>query len=717
MSGLDELKDFMAQDQAPPGAPIAAAQPTHGADQNLEALQSFMKPETNAETYGTLPQQAIAGLEGVARGATFGTSDLAESKLGISTPEAIRGRMEENPITSGAGSLVGGAGLIAATGGLGAIPEAGAGLAAKLAGGAALGGAFGAGTAVTDYALGDPNLNAQKIATQIGLGALLGVGAEGLGAGINSVLGKFGAVKGSVANAIGEAGGPATMAEPIVAGEGPVVDANISNKPSSIDSIMQRVADAKAAGETTELPQKALVLDAESRLPDLKHGLHDLQLESLDDQNKRDLYKEGLDEPTPIGDGLRDWETIQRNERDQALDKTIQSLSPNTENTSNLAEAGERVAQAFADNDAAQREALAPALNAIKSYETKDPFSHVPGVIEAFVKKVPGVARMIDTTGEELKINPYSTAWGIDRATYGAVKQAIEGLQEGPAFIKELMNVRNGLDQNVNMLQGGKAASQISGLKSGLLDYIQGEIEKIDPLIRGIRNGANEVDANAAHIRSTLKDWAIMEQQKEMIGKVFGAPIGSEEFGQISKRVPEKILGKIFSNTATVNAARNVLSPEQFGEAVSNLLAAAKESASTKGILSPDKFYSFLKKNQYVLDAALFDKAGAGQRIQDLNTTMRMLSEGPLNSSRTAKSLRGILKPNDIDELSIGSVLGKARAYFDEKLNSRMLNNKINQALGETAARQQKFDAVNKMTKEVDTKIQDGIDDILGKKK
>lgn len=199
-TGLDE---FLGSGGAAPAggspapAPTAAGSPPSGLDE-------FIAPEMNDAKYGGAGSQIAAGLEGVARGATLGASDLAETKL-FGVPAAdIKGRMQANPATSFLGSVGGGAGLIAATGGLGAPAEAalGAGLGADLAAGGAEGALFGAGNAVSDAALGDPNLNAQKILTDVGMGAVLGVGAGAIGSGLKSIAGKFGRARGSVAEAV-----------------------------------------------------------------------------------------------------------------------------------------------------------------------------------------------------------------------------------------------------------------------------------------------------------------------------------------------------------------------------------------------------------------------------------------------------------------------------------------------------------------------------------
>lgn len=161
--------------------------------------------------YGTLGQQTIAGLEGIARGATLGASDVIEPTLFGTTKEAIKARKEVNPGTSLAGNIVGGAGLIGLTGGLAAPAEAalgGAGLGATLLATGAEGALFGAGSAVSDAALGDPDLNAQKVVADVGLGALMGVGAGLAGHGLKSLAGRFG-VKGSLPEAFAKEAGSA----------------------------------------------------------------------------------------------------------------------------------------------------------------------------------------------------------------------------------------------------------------------------------------------------------------------------------------------------------------------------------------------------------------------------------------------------------------------------------------------------------------------------
>ena len=137
---------------------------------------------------------AKAAIEGLGRGATLGGSDLAAVAAG-ENPEDIKARMAANPNISAGSQMLGGAALIAGTGGLGEGALAAA----------AEGGAFGAGNLITDKALGDPDLNAQKIASEIGMGALLGLGIHSAAGGVKSVLGRYGYVSDSMPDVISDA--------------------------------------------------------------------------------------------------------------------------------------------------------------------------------------------------------------------------------------------------------------------------------------------------------------------------------------------------------------------------------------------------------------------------------------------------------------------------------------------------------------------------------
>lgn len=137
------------------------------------------------EKYGTLGQQAITAAEGFGRGASLGGTDWLEKALGVD-PKDIKGRQEENPLTSGASEVAGGIGSAILAPELSPIGLLGKGAkaAAELSGsegvlgsavkGAVEGFGLGAGHINSEMALGDPTLNSQKIMSQLGAGALGG---------------------------------------------------------------------------------------------------------------------------------------------------------------------------------------------------------------------------------------------------------------------------------------------------------------------------------------------------------------------------------------------------------------------------------------------------------------------------------------------------------------------------------------------------------------
>ncbi len=110
-------------------------------------------------------QKFATGTEGFARGLTGGLSDLYLTKdLGVD-PKYIKARQEANPILS---TVSGMAGQIPGLAALGPVEG--------VAGNAAVGAALSVPDLITDHALGDPDLNAEKILTHIGFGAALGAG-------------------------------------------------------------------------------------------------------------------------------------------------------------------------------------------------------------------------------------------------------------------------------------------------------------------------------------------------------------------------------------------------------------------------------------------------------------------------------------------------------------------------------------------------------------
>lgn len=153
------------------------------------------------EKYGN--QELRTGVEGALRAGTLGLSDVVQPALGIASPGELKGREETNPGSATVGEITGtvaslaipgvdevsGPALVAKIGkeaelAAGATTVAGR-LSAKAAAGGLEGLLYGAGNTVSDQALGDPDLNAQKVVAHFGLGALLGSGGGLLAGGLD----------------------------------------------------------------------------------------------------------------------------------------------------------------------------------------------------------------------------------------------------------------------------------------------------------------------------------------------------------------------------------------------------------------------------------------------------------------------------------------------------------------------------------------------------
>lgn len=157
-----------------------------------EAIKAY---DTNKK-YNTLTGEAQAAAAGAARGASFGLSDLALTKSGLVAPQTLTDLQTVNPGASmlgeAAGTLVnpvlGPAGKLAEGAVGAALPEATtlagrvlSGTASEAAGSAVQGALIGGvGNSVTEYALGDPELNGEKVASNFLEGGLLGGIAGGL---------------------------------------------------------------------------------------------------------------------------------------------------------------------------------------------------------------------------------------------------------------------------------------------------------------------------------------------------------------------------------------------------------------------------------------------------------------------------------------------------------------------------------------------------------
>lgn len=208
-----QIDQMMAQNQGPQAqSPNQTAAP-NPLEQQID--QQMQHDQAKDKALNNPGQMSRAVLEELGRGATLGLSDVVSRAAGVPAEElaARKEALEQkHPFAAPALEVAAGAVPLVLSGGLTAPAEGlvGAGLGADLLAGSAEGAAYGAGSAISDASLGDPNLNAQKVVSDIGMGSVLGLGGTAVFKGVSSLFGKSGgAMAGSVADAIDSEGSAA----------------------------------------------------------------------------------------------------------------------------------------------------------------------------------------------------------------------------------------------------------------------------------------------------------------------------------------------------------------------------------------------------------------------------------------------------------------------------------------------------------------------------
>jgi hypothetical protein len=640
-----------------PSVPQSLAQSPQQGGYDFSSVDAINK-------YGSPSQQALTAIEQGVSGATLGLSKKLETSTGLTTPEAIAGRESANPVTATLANIGGTGALLTATGGLGAIGEAGS-VAGRIGVGALEGAGIGGINQATDDWSQNKALDAQKILASAGIGAIFGGAGAGLIEGIKAY--KGGA---PTAESIQSANNSNSDVPP-PDGFGPsVVDpAPVKGvQPTSYQDLIDRTQNAKYMGNAVQMPQKAVLEDALSRI-EMNNPVHPLQLDSLDNQGARDTYNTAKETPGEIGDALRANEALQKGELVNKTDQAIQNISPGSEPNPDAVQGGKTAVDAFTDQYQNEQAQLKPIFEELKRAPIiGDP---VTDLIGRMSDAVPGVSEMFDITGGDIGIKPYKTAWGIDKATYNAVKEATQSLLDDPNDFKSIWNIRKGLDQHIDVLAQGQAPSEIRALKAAMMDYMQDSVQ-------------NNPDVN---VRDTFRRYAINEQQRNVIEKTFGASVGKPEFGAISKVKPEQIGDKIFSNTANVSAAKQILPREQFNTILANWIAEAKAAATDKGAFSSNKFGSFLKRNQDALNVAFSDNPEQLQRLQDMTNIMRILPDAPpVNPSGTAKTLFRMVQNAKVHDMTWEGLLASIPQTLLKKAAAISERADLNHALAGKAA-------------------------------
>jgi hypothetical protein len=620
----------------------------------------------NQQKYGegSIPATEAAAAA-AARMATFGISDQALTSSGIVEPNTLKQLQERNPLADVAGSIAGiftPGSIVKGVSKAGAIvTDAAAPTAARIArslanpetspivakilqkagvvgaktlGSAVEGAVYGAGQAVSENALGDADLNAENILHNVGYGALFG-GALG------SILGTAHETFGGLRSAVGKDLTNAAAKDAVIENAALTPTPQILEPPESIEEINQHIKDAVEQGYTTELPQKARLLETNEILAgDSEYPAHSLQVQSLSSPVIRDTYKTALENPMNAdGQTLRSWEAVQKSEgANKLLPKFVQDIAPGTKITSDAVIGGQDAIDAFTQQYKTEQAELKPFFKQFDKQAitlATDPTA-VLGTID---KALPEAGTYIIKDPEGYGIAKYEKTMPFSKETHDAIKSLLDALNKPEGVtIADLRNLRETMRDNVNFLTAPRISREISSLRKSIMDLMQDEVNKNAPT-EAIEGLDHPLKSPLSDPRELFKRYAQNEESRNIIEQIMGGNIGDiKSFAREIK--PEEVLNRIFGNTVSVGAAKSILGAD-FDRLSANYLSQkmAGVTDTAKNGFSSNKFATFLKQKAPELEEALAQHPEQLNKIRATIDKLRILPDSPsINPSGTAKT-------------------------------------------------------------------------------
>ncbi len=532
--------------------------------------------------YGSTGQQALAGLEAFGRGASLGTSGLLETKLGLTTPEAMAGRAEANPYTSGLGNIAGGAALIGVTGGLSAPVEAGLvgagakGILPRVIGHAAEGATFGAGNVVSDYSMGDPNLNGQKILADIGFGAALGGGLGALSKGIEALpamlrkapaeIAPTGAV--SAEQALNEAGLGAPDV-PLTAAE-EMTQAGDPNAPKFRDSVpLESLDEADRApivdGLNNLKPEAPLISDSAKTL-----GTIAPEGSLIADEPTQKMIHALNQSPSPTGIASNRLYNAAWEKGSQTMAETLGEGSDLS-----LAQAGDQAKELLSNAVSERYQPVKDLYDKIETVYPQIPVANKAGAQNAILD-------LIDEHGLVKGTPEYDTV-----EKFGNRLNDIDRLQQ-------LQNFRTALNRNTgpeNSFIAEQIRDRIDDLEHSSIKSFASSLE--DPEAQkgmlGLSDQLDQARGMYSDFRGTIgKIGKVLWGNK----KIYGA---QDFLNKIADETPEKVANRLFSKN---NARALEYMHENFPE-VTQTLSAYEKAKLRAASLTDGKFSAKKFNNQY----------------------------------------------------------------------------------------------------------------------
>jgi len=547
-------------------------------------------------------------------------------------------------------------------------------------GSAVEGSIYGLGQTIHEAILGDPDVNAERLISNVGLSALL---SGAMGGAVGGLSGSYAGIKNKFFDKeIQKAALRDSISE--VAAPGP---------PGSLEDMRQKLASAQYMGLSTDLPGKELLHDAAIKVPDMELPVTKLQLESLVDQNIRDKYKAIKESDNFAGKTIRDYEILQKQEALAKTKTTIESLGENL--TSDPVKAGNDLIKGFSKQYKDEKESLGPFF---KDFDkTRLNSITEPGkILTSLEGAIPGTSDVLKIENGKYSMFPYRASLPVSRETYNAMKDVVDGLNE-KVTIGGLRNIREAVSDRIDWMKP-REAMQLSSLKKGLMDVIQDNVQALNP---------------SMEVREAFKKYAINEANREVLERIMGGSISAKSFGKTIK--PEDVISRIFGNTISVKAAKEILGHNEFNKVVGNYLSHNMEKvtdAATNGF-SSKRFNSFLKGKSPELNEAFKDNQDRLSRIHALTDIMRILPDsGPLNPSGTATKLSLLEKMKHISHYlskeGLASVPGNALKFLSDKMGEAKQAREIDEVLaGQYENKAKKYTILSNMEKMAQKTSQD----------
>jgi len=407
--------------------------------------------------------------------------------------------------------------------------------------------------------------------------------------------------------------------------------------------------------------------EALGRLEDLEYVPHAGELRAQESAEAKRVLDVAELRPDNVGKKLRNHKMRLKAHLTEKLNKVVDFFNPKA--TGEMVDTAKEVVEGFAKNYETEYETLKEGFKAFDKVGA-NPVSATQKILGVIEESVPGASEYIKA-GEDgkLKLVPYDIEQKWTEETRKQVEKLIKILNKGKQTIGGLENARKNIrDAMLSKTEvGSKGRKELNDIVSKMFGYIEEEAELAAPDIK---------------TRDTFKRYGQNERKREIFEKIIGGDIYGKDITEKQIKY-QNVINSIFRNDVTIENAKNVLTPEQYKQALgewlkSGLMKAADKQEKT---FSSRKFATWLKQNGPELKIAFTGNEKMLQRIEDLTEVMKVIpdhiSANPSATAPTAaemlKQLVGIRGLMDVGNLA--SAIGqKTMGVIEDQLNKAELN-------------------------------------------